>query len=244
MSKSIDILYINNDRQYFKVEPLSTKRDWMDNMNGKWGYKCIPLNVANQNGWQVLSPIEFCANWNGGPGIDDVEVHYHEDSDIHFASGHFGYGILTIMPDFIIKTSKGISTHVRGIPNSHLDSLQPLEGMVETDWLPFTFTFNYKFTRPGEIIFQKDQPLFSFFPVKRGYIDKYKINRSKLSGDKDLYDKYNIFEKAREDHIDKNRERRYDKTTGRSFQGFYSSGTLLDAGKISDPPQKQIKLDS
>lgn len=243
MSKDINILYLS-DEEYFKVEPLPTKRDWMDDTNGKFSYKCIPLNVANQNGWQVLSPIEFCANWNGGNNPEDVEAHYHEESKMHFAAGHFGYGILTIMPDFVLKTEKGISTHVKGIPNYPIDPLHPLEGMIETDWLPFTFTFNYKFTRPGEVIFKKDQPLFSFFPVKRGYIEKYKINRTKIENYPDINNKYKLFEKAREDHLDKNGERKYDKASNKSFQGFYSSGILLGAGQISDPPQKQIKLEN
>jgi hypothetical protein len=243
MSKDIDVLYLS-DLEYFKVEPMPTKRDWMDQIYGKWGYKCIPLNVANQSGWQVLSPIEFCANWNGGLDIGDVEVHYHEEYEMSFAGGNFGYGILTIMPDFMIKTPKGISTHIKGVPNYPLDCLYPLEGVVETDWLPFTFTFNYKFTRPGEAIFRKGDPLFSFFPVKRKYLEKYKINRDKIFNKKETFNQYNVFEKAREEHIDKNREFRYDKTSNRYFQGFYSSGSLLDFGQISDPPQKQIKLDN
>jgi hypothetical protein len=143
-----------------------------------------------------------------------------------------------------LKTEKGISTHVKGIPNYPIDPLHPLEGMIETDWLPFTFTFNYKFTRPGEVIFKKGQPLFSFLPVKRGYIEKYKINRTKIENYPDINNKYKLFEKAREDHLDKNGERKYDKASNKSFQGFYSSGTLLGAGQISDPPQKQIKLEN
>jgi len=243
VNKNIEVMYFE-DQEYFKVEPMPTKRAWMDETAGKFSYKCIPLNVANQTGWQVLSPIEFCANWNGGEHPKDVEVHYHEESRSDFVAGHFGHGILTIMPDFILKTPKGISTYVKGVSNYPLDLIYPLEGSIETDWLPFTFTFNYKFTRPGEIIFQKGQPLFSFFPIKRGYLEKYKITRSNISNNSETYEQYKIFEKAREEHLDKNRENKYDKATGRSFQGFYSSGTLLDAGKISDPPQKQIKLDT
>jgi hypothetical protein len=30
---------------------------------------------------------------------------------------------------------------------------------METDWLPFTFTMNWKFTRPGRVIFEKDEPI-------------------------------------------------------------------------------------
>lgn len=244
MKNKINILYLDDNKRHFKVEPLPIKRKWMNEISGKWVYKCIPLNVANQYGWQVLSPIEFCANWNGGNNPEDVQVHYHEEPIGLFAGGHFGNGILTIMPDFIIKTSRGISTYIKGVSNEPTDLIYPLEGVVETDWLPFTFTFNYKFTKPGEVIFKKNDPLFSFFPIKRGGLEKYKISKNSLSSDKKLLNEYYLFEKAREQHLDKNNRSSYDKNSNRHFQGFYSSGKLLNIGTISNPPQKQIKLDS
>ena len=33
--------------------------------------------------------------------------------------------------------------------------LQPLAGVVETDWLPFPFTMNWLFTQPGRVRFEK-----------------------------------------------------------------------------------------
>jgi hypothetical protein len=233
--KKIEIFYLN-DFEYFKIEPLKIKREWMDKTFNKFSYKCIPINVANQNGWQVLSPIEFCANWNGGDSLKDVERHYHEETNIDFASSHFGNGILTIDMDFIIKTPKNISTHVRGIPNFPIDGMYPLEGVIETDWLPFTFTFNYKFTRPGEVVFQKGQPLFSFFPIKRGYIEKFNINRFNINKDEEVLSKYFSFKKSRQEGLSAT------KSGDKNIQGFYSKGYLPEFGKISDSPQKQIKL--
>jgi len=237
MGKVFEILYLENEK-LFSVEPLPMKRNWMDDTNGKFSYKCIPLNIANQNGWQVLSPIEFCANWNGGEHPKDVEVHYHEESRSDFAAGHFGHGILTIGLDFIIRTPKGVSTHARGIPNYPIDGIYPLEGIIETDWLPFTFTFNYKFTRPGEVIFQKGQPLFSFFPTKRGTLEKYKVNKENISKYPEMHKEYKLFEKEREDRLNSL------EPGAKNIQGFYSSGIIPKIGKISDPPQKQIKLDN
>jgi hypothetical protein len=46
----------------------------------------------------------------------------------------------------------------RGGPNRIKDGIHPLDGLVETNWLPFSFTMNWKFTRPGAVTFAKGEP--------------------------------------------------------------------------------------
>jgi len=46
---------------------------------------------------------------------------------------------------------------VSGAPNSHTDGIIALEGLVETDWTPATFTMNWRFTRPGLVQFEKNE---------------------------------------------------------------------------------------
>ena len=42
----------------------------------------------------------------------------------------------------------------------------------ETDWSPFTFTMNWKFTRkPAPVAFERDEPFCMVFPVQRGLIE-------------------------------------------------------------------------
>jgi hypothetical protein len=229
----IEIYYINGD-PVFNVEPMGLKRNWMDQTINGTAYRCIPLNVANQYGWQVLSPIEFCANWNGGSLNSDMEVHFHEECKVNVAASHFGYGILTIVPDFVVQTPKDVSLHVRGIPNEFIDGLSPLEGIVETDWLPFTFTYNIKFTRPGEVIFKKGQPLFTMTPIDKNYIESFSLAKKDLSENNDLLEKSKSFGKSRMDHIRNNTP---------EIQGYYSRGEVPGFGKINDRPQKRIKLD-
>ena len=36
--------------------------------------------------------------------------------------------------------------------------MQPLVGLIETDWLPFPFTMNWVFTRPGRVRLEKGEP--------------------------------------------------------------------------------------
>ena len=45
------------------------------------------------------------------------------------------------------------------------DGIGPLEGVIETDWLPFTFTMNWQFTRPGRVVFEKGEPFCFITPI-------------------------------------------------------------------------------
>jgi hypothetical protein len=196
--KIIEARYFDNKNKLFKIVNPKVKRNWMDETNNN-AYRCTPLNVANTCGWYVLCPMDFTAEWNGGPLESDLVVTIinppeSTDEDSHrITATNFGHGILSLVPDFIIKTPPGVSTYVRGIPNLIANGIQPLDGVVETDWLPFTFTYNFKFIKPGKIKFEKDQPLFSFFPVPRGYSQEFEAVVSNIEDYPEFkkeYDKY------------------------------------------------------
>jgi hypothetical protein len=66
-------------------------------------------------------------------------------------SGHFGCGVLTFRVSYLFRTPPGVNLWVKGPPNQPQDGIAPLEGIIETDWSPSTFTMNWKFTRPGRV---------------------------------------------------------------------------------------------
>ncbi len=35
----------------------------MDDTLGGWAYRCLPMIVANQNGWVLLNPVAFDVAW-------------------------------------------------------------------------------------------------------------------------------------------------------------------------------------
>jgi len=215
---NIKLNYIFDQRR-FRVEPLNAKRQWMDDTSDRYAYKCLPLTVANQYGWAVYGPEGFTAEWDGDNSFHAVKIQY--DGNENFASSHFGNGILTISVDFLVTTNELTSLFVMGAPNFYKDGIVPLTGIVETDWLPFTFTFNYKFTRPGKIRFDKEDPLFSFFPIQRGYIESFSTLTSKLEENEELNKDYQEYSKLRSDYLQNNPG---------TFQKFYAKKEMPEKG--------------
>ena len=39
--------------KYYTLRPASPDRYWMDVSTGGWANRCLPLRIANQNGWEI-----------------------------------------------------------------------------------------------------------------------------------------------------------------------------------------------
>jgi hypothetical protein len=135
-------------------------RAWMDASMQRFAYRCVPLSIANAMGWELLAPARVTAAWNGGPELEDLTVEVDDPAWAggKLASSHFGHGILTFQTGYLFRTDPNVAVWARGTPNLPKDGAMPLDGIIETDWLPFTFTMNWQLTRPGRVTFEKDEP--------------------------------------------------------------------------------------
>jgi hypothetical protein len=183
----------------FPVVPLTAKRNWMNESRDKFAYKCIPLNVANQYGYAVLCPADFTLDWWGGKEEKDVDFYVTSEEDyfIDHLHSYFGGGTFTIHVDFIIRTPEGFSTYIRGVPNETKQGLKPLDAIVETDWLSYTFTYNFLLTEPGSYSFKKGEPLFVFFPIERNTVENFKLIESKIENNPELSEDFKDYHEKR-----------------------------------------------
>lgn len=157
------------------IRPAEATRDWMDRTHDGFAYRCLPLNIANAHGWEVLSPCDFAATWRGGNELRDVVIMLPPDTPPALAPvSLFGFGVLTFHIFGIFRTPPGWNLWVGGSPNAAKDGLAPLTGIIETDWSPYTFTMNWRFTRPGHTVaFAKGEPICFIFPVERAAIERF-----------------------------------------------------------------------
>ena len=69
----------------------------------------------------------------------------------------------------------------------------PLDGLVETDWLPFPFTMNWRFTRPGTMRFEAGEPFCFVTPVPHALYEVIEPRIKTLADDTEMkaaYDKW------------------------------------------------------
>jgi hypothetical protein len=173
----------------------------MEATDQRYAYRCLPLNIANAHGWEILNPAGFAASWNGGTGRDAIEVRPDPGSTAP-AISHFGYGVLTFHIPCIFRTEPGFDLMAQGPINRPKDAIAALSGVIETDWAPYTFTMNWKFTRPRAAIrFEPGEPFCHVFPVRRGELEGFEPNVRQLSEDAELKEQYAVWQASRRDFL-------------------------------------------
>ncbi len=156
------------------IRPAEPTRPWMDATPEAFAYRCLPLNIANAHGWEILTPVGFEAYWRGGPTTADVII--RADPGMPPASAPvslFGQGTFTIHIQALFRTPPGWNLFAGGSPNSAKDGIAPLSGVIETDWSPYTFTMNWRFTRRNHWVrFEANEAICFIQPTQRNALER------------------------------------------------------------------------
>jgi Family of unknown function (DUF6065) len=167
------LCYLHNDWHPL-IRPAEPTRAWMDATPNSFAYRCLPLNIANSHGWEVLTPAGFSAYWRGGDDTTDVIVRPDKEMPAIAAPvSLFGQATLTIHIQALFRTPPGWNLSVSGSPNSAKDGIAPLSGVIETDWSPYTFTMNWRFTRRNHWVrFESGEAICFIQPTPRGALER------------------------------------------------------------------------
>ncbi len=222
------------------LQAAPVDRDWMDAAHQRHPYRCLPLNIANQNGWLLTSPTSFQVYWYGGQLPSDLEVRFDAEPDASISS-HFGSAVLTFSIPYLFRTPKGINLWAKGPANWIKDGVQPLEGVIETDWASSTFTMNWKVTRPFEWVrFEKGEPFCMLVPIPRGFAETLTPRLALLSENPELHKKYQAWEEGRRGFL-KGLKTLDPETVKRGWQKDYFQGKVPEGGTF-DGHQTRLNL--
>lgn len=217
------------------------RRDWMDAFSSRHPYRCLPLAIANCYGWQLLLPVDVIAEWSGGPGIQDLRV---ECGNTYQAVSHFKRGILTFDVGYIFRTPPGYHLLVTGPINNFKHRVAPMTAVIETDWLPYTFTFNYKFMRRGQVRWEKGEPYAQIYVVPAGLQESFQPVIRRLEDNPTLTAEFEAWRSRRSElrqRQDNNDPAAWKEAWGKDyFLGRYANGRRTEADhtnklRLKDP---------
>jgi hypothetical protein len=219
-----------------EIAPGRQEREWMDAFPHNHPYRCLPLNIANTSGWELLTPTPIRATWNGKSGVDAITIespfHVHMNAHWSFATSHFGGGVLTLHAHHLFRTEPGWDLFVSGAPNWIKHGIQPLTGIVESDWLPHPFTMNWRFTEPGTVTFAKNEPFCWIMPVPHAAIDSMEPVIMDITKEPELSELQRAWQKSRENFLAEEAKRA---TADKSeWQRHYFKGEHVTGAKGSE----------
>lgn len=227
------------DGHDLRIRPAPAERDWMDESDQRFAYRCLPLNIANAHGWELLCSSSFSAMWDGHPKTDAIHFRSKDGKPLPAVS-HFGRGILTFHIPCLFETDPGVDLFATGPINRPKDGISPLTGIIETDWSPYTFTMNWQFTRPGtRVHFAEDEPFCHIFPVKRGGLEAIDPAVKLLSESPELKSEFELWSNSR-NHFNASLAEPGSKAAQEKWQKSYFRG-MCPSGKPG-PDEHRSKL--
>lgn len=188
-----------------ELVPGRASRDWMDRFTERHPYRCLPLTMANSTGWEIQCQVGLTAEWDGSKDLHAIKLTADEEWPPvkNVADSHFGGGILTFHTGFLFRTPPGWGVWVQGPPNQPKDGIYPLTGLVETDWLPFPFTMNWQFTRPGKVRFEKGEAFAFITLIQHNALEDVQPSLRMLDDNKVLKQEFDEWSKSRGDFINR-----------------------------------------
>lgn len=225
------------------IAPGRRDREWMDQTGDHYAYRCLPLTIANTSGWELTSPFDFEVTWNGGQDLDAITARATNlDPNVlrGFVLSHFGHGVLTFHTGWLFRTSPGWGLWVRGAPNFAIDGIHALDGMVETDWLPFPFTMNWRFTRPCTVRFRTGDPFCFITLCPHALLDEVAPIRASIDDDPKLKADYAEWGRSRAEFNKLLREGD-PATVARKWQRGYFQGKSIEGDAPFHVNKRRLK---
>jgi hypothetical protein len=228
-----------------KLVPARPHRQWMDAFNDRHPYRCLPLSIANANGWEVLCPVPIDIEWNGGPAVADLTVTALKPLPgnrplEHFCRSNFSRGIATIHTDYLFVTEPGWDLVATGPVNDPKDNAYPLTGIMESDWLPYPFTMNWQIMRPGRVRFEEDEPFCFVFPVPKQALLDCEVEIHRLSDNAELSRQHDLFRNSRDEFM-KRLQAGDQAAAKQAWQRYYFTGQHPD-GKRAEGHINKLRL--
>lgn len=189
------------------IVPAPRARPLFSGQFGRAAKRCLPLMVANQNGWLLSNPAAFTVIWDGSvPRGSGLDISWHgsppwprpvEDS--------FGNGTLSFKIPYLFRTPPGWNLLTRGPANFVKDGVAPLEGLIESDWAVATFTMNWKLTRVGHpVTFERGEPICMLVPQRRNELAGFVPSLLPVEDDRESYAQLKDWGKQRSQQLLRN----------------------------------------
>lgn len=223
--------------------PAPGTRTWMDESPNRFAYRCLPLNIANAYGWEILSPATFEMTWDGGPEKEAIKIKALDDYPLieRLVVSHFTRGIVTFHVGYMFRTPPGWDMLATAPLNRPKHGIVGLSGIIETDWLPFPFTMNWQMTAPGTVRFEKGEPFCTIIPIQHDMLESFTPTMTTLDADPELKAEYEVWMNSRKDFLEK-LDAHDPEAVRKSWQKFYMHGKRPTSEDRVDTHKSKLRL--
>jgi hypothetical protein len=146
------------------IEPMSIKRDWMDETPQGHAYRCHPVTSANVIGWSISSPVDIKFIWNGINDTSNTTVTILEGQNYVYTGR--GQSSVSFSTGFILRTNQDVSVLTITPQNYFNPDIEVISSLISTSFLNTDFPLAIKcMTANKEITIKAGTPIATIIPI-------------------------------------------------------------------------------
>lgn len=157
------------------IQPMSIKRDWMDETPEKHAYRCFPVTQANMIGWSLSCTKDIRFIWNGINNTSSDNVIILEGQEFTYTGR--GQSSVSINTGLVFRSEQNISLFTINPVNYYNPNFETMSSLISTSWLDTGFPLAIKAKIPNqEITIKSGTPLATIVPISLTAMDNTTIN--------------------------------------------------------------------
>ena len=146
------------------IEPLSVKRDWMEETFDAHAYKCFPVSLSNGMGWGLSFPEDITFIWDGISDSNAEHVKILEGEKYAYAGR--ANATISFNTGLLFRTEENLSMMHYPVPNYPRDGVSPFTTVISTSFFRGEFPAAWRITRPNtEITIKAGTPVIAIMPI-------------------------------------------------------------------------------
>lgn len=150
-------------RSLFKIEPMSIKRDWMDETSEKHAYRCFPVTQANVIGWSLSCEEDIVFTWDGVN--DQTDQHVQIEGPEGSYSGR-GQSSISLNTGLIFRTDKDVSILTINPVNYFSNDFETMSNLISTSFYDNPLPLAIKAKRANEkVVIKAGTPVATIIPI-------------------------------------------------------------------------------
>jgi hypothetical protein len=147
----------------FKIEPMSIKRDWMDQTSENHAYRCFPVTQANVIGWNLSCTEDIVFTWDGIN--DQTDQHVKISAPTGAYSGR-GQSTVSLNTSMVFRTDADISIWTINPVNYFSEEFETMSNLISTSFYDNPLPLAIKAKKANvETVIKAGTPIATIIPI-------------------------------------------------------------------------------
>jgi Family of unknown function (DUF6065) len=149
---------------YADVNPLTVKREWMDETYDAHAYKCFPVSMANNLGWGISFPEDISFIWDGIS--DSTSDHVKIIKGEKYIYTERANATISFNTGLMFETEKDVSLVSMPVPNQFIDGAQAFTTIISSSFYRGELPCAWRITKANsEITIKANTPILAILPI-------------------------------------------------------------------------------